>query len=357
MPSMQAIHFEKGGGAPDCLALQTIDIPTPGPHDILVKIAASSVNPVDTKIRQGKFAASDVTGYDASGTVHAVGSEVVSFAEGEEVYYSGVLGRPGTMAQYNLIDARLAARKPKSLTFAEAASFPLVSLTAWELLMDHFSLVPYGAMDSSLATRTNPATILIINGAGGVGSIATQLARHVCRLANVVVTASRPETVAHAKSMGATAVIDHHADLAPQLEALGLGGSGGAGGGGCKYIMICHSTERYLPVATKLASTWGKVGSIVECEAPLAFQSMDAFGKSLSFHWEFMLAKGSAGVMLESQGRILRQVAKLVDAGVLKSTVTRTAALSVRNLIEAHETLESGKAIGKIVFTVGDSLA
>lgn len=344
---MQAIHFKEGGGPPSSLELQNLDIPQPGPFDLLVKIKACSVNPVDTKIRQGAFPASDITGYDASGIVVSVGDNVVSFQGDDEVYYSGVLGRPGTTAQYNLIDSRLAAKKPTSIGFAEAASFPLVSLTAWELLVEHFGLVPY-AMMPSMASKTNSESILIINGAGGVGSIATQLARRVLRLKNVIVTASRPETIQHAKDMGATHVIDHHQDLKAQLEKEGLKE--------CKYIMICHSTPLYLEQACDIASCWGKIGSIVECDEPLAFQNMNAFSKSLSFHWEFMLAKGSAGVMLESQGRILKQVAKLIDQGVLKPTVTQTFQLSAKNLIKAHEVLESGKAIGKIVLTVNDTL-
>lgn len=301
------------------------------------------MNPVDTKIRQGAFPASDITGYDAAGVVESVGANVMQFTRGDEVYASGVLGRPGTTAQYYLVDARLAAKKPSTLNFAESASFPLVSLTAWEMLVDHFNLVPYAVMDT-MSSKTNPDSILIVNGAGGVGSIATQLARKVFKLKNVVVTASRPETIQHAKDMGATHVINHHESLHPQLQKLGIES--------CKYVMICHSTPKYIAQATEIASCWGKIGSIVECEEPLEFQSMAAFSKALSFHWEFMLAKGSAGIMLDSQGRILKQVAKLIDAKILTSIVTETMTLSVRNLITAHEKLESGKAIGKIVLTL-----
>lgn len=344
---MQAIHF-KAKGPPTNFELQSkLDVPSPGPHDILVKIKACSVNPVDTKIRQGAFPASDITGYDAAGVVSSVGDSVANFEEGDEIYASGVLGRPGTTAQYYLIDSRLAAKKPKMIDFANAASFPLVSLTAWELLVDHFGLVPYALMDT-MGAKTSQESLLIINGAGGVGSIATQLASKVLKLKNVIVTASRKETIAHAKSLGATHVINHHEELKPQLEKLGIKE--------CKYIMICHSTSQYIDQACEIASCWGKVGSIVETDQPLAFHSMAAFSKALSFHWEFMLAKASANVMLESQGRILKQIAKLIDQKILISTVTQALELSVPNLIKAHEMLESGKTIGKIVLTVGDSL-
>lgn len=348
---MKAIHFTEGGGAPDCLQLQTLDIPTPGPHDLLVEIKACSVNPVDTKIRQGKFPASDVTGYDAAGIVSEVGSEVTHFRAGDAVYYSGMLGRQGTTAQYNLVDARLAARAPRDLSLADAAAFPLVSLTAWELFVEHFGLVPYGIMgDASMSTRKNQESILIINGAGGVGSIATQFARRVFNLANVIVTASRAETRAHAEQMGATLVIDHHTPLLPQLERHGIEK------GGIKYIMICHSTPQYLEAACEIAKVWGKIGSIVECDEPLQFQNMNAFTKALSFHWEFMLAKASAGVMLESQGRMLKQVATAINAGLVKPIATETLPLSVANLRKVHEKIEAGKAIGKIVLEVGSDI-
>lgn len=347
MTSMQAIHF-KETGPPSKLELQRdLDIPSPKSYDLLIRVRACSVNPVDTKIRQGAFPASDVTGYDAAGVVEAVGDSVVTFESGDEVYASGVLGRPGTTAQYYLIDSRLAAKKPKTVDFAHAAAFPLVSLTAWELLVDHFGLVPYAVVDS-MASKSNAESILIINGAGGVGSIATQLARHVFKLQNVIVTASRTETIEHAKSMGATHVINHHKELKPQLEAAGIKE--------CKYIMICHSTPNYIEQACEIASCWGKVGSIVETDEALAFHIPAAFTKALSFHWEFMLAKGSANVMLESQGRILKQVAKLIDQKILKPIVTQEMPLTLSNLIKSHEMLESGKTIGKIVLTVGDSL-
>lgn len=288
-----------------------------------------------------------MTGYDAAGVVEAVGESVANFEKGDEIYASGVLGRPGTTAQYYLIDSRLAAKKPKSLDFANAASFPLVSLTAWELLVDHFGLVPYAVMDT-MASKSNTESILIINGAGGVGSVATQLAKKVFKLQNVIVTASRPETIDHARKMGATHIINHHKELKPQLEDAGIKE--------CKYIMICHSTPKYIEQACEIASCWGKVGSIVETEEPLAFQGLAAFTKALSFHWEFMLAKGSANLMLESQGRILKQVAKLIDQKVLTTLVTQEMPLTLSNLIKAHEMLQSGKTIGKIVLTVGDSL-
>lgn len=355
MSIMKAIHFRKEAGPePDSLELQSIPIPIPGPTDLLVQVKASSVNPVDTKIRQGKFPASDITGFDCAGIVHSTGANVVSFEVGDEVYFAGSLGRPGSMAQYTVIDHRLVSKKPKSLDFGEAAGYPLVSLTAWESFVDHFNLIPLATMDT-LSSKTNDNAILIINGAGGVGSIATQLARKVFKLKTVIVTASRPETVAHAEKMGATHVINHHEALRPQIESI-LGPVDENGGGSLKYALICYDTQKYLPQLSPLMSPFGKIASIVETDSPIPFHAPEAFSKSLSFSWTFMMTRPTTGYNMESQGRVLKQLAKLIDSGKVGGLVTDSKPLSVKNLREAHEKLESGKMIGKMVFTVGDGI-
>lgn len=346
MPQMKAIQFKQGGGAAaECLELTTLDKPTPKDGDLLVKNYACAVNPVDTKIREGKFPASQITGYDAAGIVESVGSSVTSFQAGDEVYFSGQLGRPGSTAQYSLVDARLVAKKPKNLDWVDAACVPLVTLTAWELLEEHFNLLtndPSGQQKSK--------SILIINGAGGVGSIGTQLARKVFKLGTVTVTASRPETISHAKEMGATHVINHREPLKEQLKSV-------VGVDGVDYIFICYDTNAYMPHLIDICKPKAKIGSIVEI--PELLQGMhtpDAFLKQISFHWEVMLSKGVYEYELESQGAILRHAARLLEDGTLKSVCKERDVLSVKGLIKAHERLESGKAVGKIGLSIGEDI-
>jgi zinc-binding alcohol dehydrogenase family protein len=346
MSQVKAIQFKKGGGkAADCLELITQDKPTPRPTDLLVKNYACAVNPVDTKIRQGAFPADQITGFDAAGIIESVGSSVTTFQPGDAVYFSGVLGRPGSTAQYSLIDHRLAAKKPSNLDWVDAACMPLVTLTAWELLEEHFHLLPN---DPSGVQHTK--SILIINGAGGVGSIATQLARKVFRFKNVIVTASRPETIQHAKDMGATHVISHRESLKDQLQSK-------VGIDAVDYIFICYDTNAYMPHLIDICNPKAKIGSIVEI--PELLQGMhtpDAFLKQISFHWEVMLSKGMYQYELESQGEILRRAAGLLEDGTLKGLCTEREELSVAALVRAHEKLESGKAIGKIGLSIGEDI-
>lgn len=342
--SIKAIHF-KEPGPPSKLELTTISKPKPQANDLLVKIKACAVNPIDTKVRQGAFPASDITGYDGAGIVEAVGSSVKGFKAGDEIYYSGVLGQPGTTAQYNLVDYRVAALKPKKLDFVAAATAPLVTITAWELLEEHWNL-----QQNDPSGKQKDRSILIINGAGGVGSIATQLAKSVFKLGKVVVTASRPETIKHAQNLGATHVINHHKDLKEQLKSQ-------VGVDGVDYVFICYDTNSYMPIAVDVANPRAKIGSIVEISEPLkGFEKPDAFMKALSFHWELMLSKGVHGYDLESQGDILRRAAALFDSGDLVSIETERFPLSVESLRKAHEKLESGKMIGKTGLEVGDDI-
>ncbi|BFZ53162.1 hypothetical protein PYCC9005_000185 [Savitreella phatthalungensis] len=341
----KAIEFKKGGGsARETLQVIDVDRQEPGPGDLLVKIKANAVNPVDTKIRSGAIPAHNVTGYDAAGIVEAVGSDVKGFKNGDEVYYMGVLKRAGTMAEYHLIDHRLVAHKPKSLSWVDAAGVPLVALTAWELLVEGFGLEE--------GRDYSGKTIVIVNGAGGVGSIATQLAAKVFKISNIVVTASRQETEEHARKMGATHVISHRQDLAPQIKSK-------VGVEHCDYFMICHSTPAYMESAVSLCGPGGKIGSIVEAgdkKLP-AIHAMDAFFKSLSFRWEMVLGKAFFDHDVASQGQYLTRIAQLYDEGKLTTLVTEHHPFSLESVIEAHERLESGKAIGKIAFSVDGPVA
>ncbi|MDH5822796.1 zinc-binding alcohol dehydrogenase family protein [Luteimonas sp. RD2P54] len=323
----------------DPRSLLDVELPrpeAPAGHDLLVRVQAVSVNPVDTKVRAPKpqvEPAPKVLGYDAAGVVEAAGPDA-GFAPGDEVYYAGDITRPGSNAEYQLVDARLAARKPASLDFAQAAALPLTVLTAWELL---FQRMPY-AIDGGGAGRS----LLVIGGAGGVGSIAIQLAR----LAgfHVVATASRPETVDWCRSLGADQVIDHRQPLAPQLAAIGLSQVDAA--------INLADTARYWQELGELLAPQGHLGLIVEPSGPLNIG--DPYkAKCIGIHWEMMFTRARFGTAdIGEQGRILARAAELVDAGRLRGTRTRTLTpIDAANLRQAHRLLESGGMIGKLTLS------
>ena len=319
---------------PHALLDVEFDLPEPGPHDLRVRVEAVSVNPVDTKVRAPKAQVEStprVLGYDAAGIVDAVGEAVTDFTAGDAVYYAGDITRSGSNAQFQLVDARIVARKPASLDFPGAAALPLTALTAWELL---FERMPY-AIDGGGAGKT----LLVIGGAGGVGSIAIQLAR----LAGftVIATASRDETVAWCRTLGADHVIDHRQALAPQLQALGLDAVDAA--------LNLADTDRYWDVLGELLAPQGHVGLIVEPAGALKIG--DPYkAKCIGIHWEFMFARARFKTAdMAEQGRILARVAELVDAGRLRGTLTDTLSpISAETLREAHRRLESGRTIGKL---------
>ena len=318
-------------------SLQDVELPEPtaSGHDLLVRVEAISVNPVDTKIRSPKPQVESqpkVLGYDAAGVVEAVGENVTLFQPGDEVYYAGDITRSGTNAQLHLVDERLVGRKPTTLDFAQAAALPLTTITAWELLFDR---MPY-----AIDMENNERTLLVIAGAGGVGSIAIQLARHAGF--TVIATASRSETVDWCKSMGARHVIDHRQPLAPQLQALGVGQ--------VDAVLNLADTDRYWEAIGELIAPLGHVGLIVEPSGPLRIG--DPYkAKSVGIHWEMMFARARfrTADMIE-QHRLLNRVASLVDAGDLRTTHTATlGAINAENLREVHRRLESGTTIGKLV--------
>lgn len=320
--------------APEALLDVEMETPSPGPHDLLVRIEAVSVNPVDTKVRAPKpqvEATPKILGYDAAGVVEAVGDAVSDFAVGDAVYYAGDITRPGSNAQFQLVDARLVAKKPDTLDFTQAAALPLTALTAWELL---FERMPY-SIDGGGVGRS----LLVIAGAGGVGSIAIQLAK----LAGftVIATASREETVAWCRALGADHVIDHRQDLAPQLQTLGIEAVDAA--------LNLADTDRYWDVLGELLAPQGHVGLIVEPAGALKIG--DPYkAKSIGIHWELMFTRSRFKTPdMAEQGRILARVAALVDAGRLRTTLTDTLSpISADTLREAHRRLESGRTIGKL---------
>ena len=321
----------------DPQSLLDVELPTPVAtgHDVLVRVEAISVNPVDTKIRSPKpqvEAQPKVLGYDAAGVVEAIGADVSLFRPGDEVYYAGDVTRPGSNAQFQLVDERLVGRKPATLDFAEAAALPLTVVTAWELLFDR--------MPFSIDAEGNDRSLLIIGGAGGVGSIATQLARHAGF--TVIATASRPQTIAWCKSMGAHHVIDHRQPLAPQLESLGYRQ--------VDAVLNLADTDRYWETIGELIAPLGHVGLIVEPSGLLKIG--DPYkAKSIGIHWEMMFARSRFKTpdMIE-QHRILNRASSLVDAGELRTTHSETLGpINAANLREAHRRLESGSTIGKLV--------
>ena len=333
---MKAVALTRYLPIDDPASLVDVELETPSPdaHDLLVRVEAVSVNPVDAKVRAPKpqiEAQPKVLGYDAAGVVEAVGDAVTGFNPGDAVYYAGDVTRPGSNAQFQLVDARLAARKPATLDFAQAAALPLTAITAWELL---FERMPY-AIDGG----GNGKSLLVIAGAGGVGSIAIQLAK----LAGftVIATASRAETVAWCRQMGADHVVDHRQPLAPQLQALGFGHVDAA--------LNLADTDRYWDALGELLAPQGHVGLIVEPSGALKIG--DPYkAKCIGIHWEMMFARPRFRTAdMGEQGRILTRVAALVDAGTLRGTLRDTLSpINAAQLREAHRRLESGRTIGKL---------
>ena len=320
---------------PDSLVDVELPQPIPGAHDLLVRVEAVSVNPVDAKLRAPKpqvEAQPKVLGYDAAGTVEAVGAEAQGFRPGDRVYYAGDVTRPGSNAEFQLVDARLAAAMPRSMDFADAAALPLVAVTAWELL---FQRMPF---DSEHGGKGK--SLLVIAGAGGVGSIAIQLARRAGF--TVIATASRPETVDWCRAMGAQHVVNHREPLAPQLAVLAFPQIDAA--------LNLADTDRYWDTLGELLAPQGHVGLIVEPSGALKIG--DPYkAKCIGIHWEFMFARARWKTPdMAEQGRILARVAQLIDAGELKSIQREALSpINAANLREAHRRLESGASIGKLV--------
>lgn len=309
--------------------------PVPTGFDLLVKIEAISVNPVDFKIRQNtaKDTVLDtpkIIGWDAAGTVEAVGDKTSKFNVGDAVYYAGDITRSGSNAEYQLIDERIVGKKPKNLTIAEAAAIPLTGLTAYESLFDRI--------------RVNPETdkgksVLILAGAGGVGSIAIQLAKTIGKL-TVIATASRPDSIQWCKDMGADYVVNHH-NLKEELEKIGHGQ--------VNYILDFVDLEGYWETAAELIKPQGHIVSITGSSMPLNLNVLK--NKSVTFSWEFMYTRSMFSTDdIERQHQILNHIADLLDAGTIKPTLKTTLqGFTVANLKKAHEMQESGKTIGKTV--------
>lgn len=332
---MKAVGYRRALALSEADALVDFEAPMPEPLgcDLLVEVRAVSVNPVDTKLRRNAAPADGATrilGFDAAGVVRGLGPDAEEFAIGDEVFYAGVTNRPGSNAEFQLVDARIAGHKPRTLSFAEAAALPLTSLTAWEMLFDRFRL----PRDQSV-----PGTLLIVGGAGGVGSMAIQLAAELTDL-TVIATASRPETVAWCRQLGAHHVIDHRGDMAAQLAALELGAP--------ETIFITTQALAHWPAMVALLAPEGAIG-IIEAGAPLDVGALR--DKCGTLHTEMMFARALLQTpSIAAQHRTLEAVAHLVDNGTLKTTMTQHfGAINAANLKRAHAVVEAGTSIGKIV--------
>ncbi|WP_458525627.1 zinc-binding alcohol dehydrogenase family protein [Onishia taeanensis] len=332
---MKAVGYQQSLPVASPAALEDIELPTPEAkgHDLLVRVEAVSVNPVDTKIRQnvspegGEY---KVLGWDAAGVVEAVGEDVTLFQPGDRVWYAGAVDRSGTNAQFHRVDERIVSKMPASLSFAEAAALPLTTITAWEMLFDRLQVA-----------KENAGSLLIIGASGGVGSIMIQLAKRLTDL-TVIATASRPETRAWAQELGADHVLDHRRSLVEELKATGLAS--------VDYVASLTHTDEHLAEIAELIAPQGRLSVI---DDPASFDIMPFKRKSVSVHWEFMFTRSlfQTADMIE-QHRLLERVAAMVDRGELVTTLAEEfGTINAKNLLRAHAVLESGKGRGKLVLS------
>ena len=331
---MKAIGFRRPLPITEPEALVEVELPrpVPGPRDLLVRVAAVSVNPVDTKVRRSADPGGEVRvlGFDAAGVVEAVGAEVTLFRPGEAVFYAGAIDRAGSNAEHQLVDERIVGAKPRSLDFAAAAALPLTSLTAWEMLFDRLAI----RRDASAGR-----TLLIIGAAGGVGSMAVQLARRLTDL-TVIGTASRPETAAWVRELGAHHTLDHGRPMPPQLQELGIAG--------VDYLFSTTMTDRHFPAIVEMMAPQGRFGLI---DDPETIDVRLLKRKSVSLHWELMFTRSLFQTPdMARQHEILDEVARLVDDGTLRTTLAeQLGRIDAENLTRAHAMVESGRTRGKIV--------
>lgn len=338
---MKAIGYKKSLPITDTDSLVNIELPQPiaTGQDILVKINAIAVNPVDYKIRQNHPSESDefkVIGWDAVGEVVAMGDAATKFTLGDKVYYAGDLNRQGSNAEYQLIDERIVGHKPKSLSDAEAAALPLTTITAYELLFEHLALTKLHP-DS---TEKSNDVILVVGAAGGVGSILVQLAKAITG-ATIIATASRESSIAWVKKLGAHHVVNHTKPLQTQIDALNIGQ--------VTHVASLNGTGSYFDTYIELLAPFGKIAMIDDPAEPLNVMKMKF--KSLSLHIEFMFARSMFNATdIEKQSHLLNHVSDLIDHGYIQTTVSKDLGLiNAKNLKIAHQELESGQSIGKIV--------
>ena len=347
---MKAIGYTESRPVTDAQALVDIELPKPEAtgRDLLIKVNAIAVNPVDFKIRQnvaGTEQAPKILGWDAVGEVVATGDQVSLFSPGDIVFYAGDLNRQGSNAEYQLVDERIVGNKPKSLSNAQAAAMPLTTITAWELIFEHLKLekvadsaAKNSVNDSAKASNLNE-TLLIVGASGGVGSIMIQLVKTLTN-ATVIATASRQSSADWVKELGADYVVDHSKPLAAQIKELGIGD--------VTHIASLTHTDSYLDDYVDVLKPMGKVALI---DDPESLDITKLKPKSISLHWEFMFTRSMFQTDdMIAQHTLLNEVADLIDRGLIKTTLGKhMGEINAANLREAHALLESGKSIGKIV--------
>lgn len=310
----------------------TLPEPSPGPRDLKVRVHAVSVNPVDTKVRKRAAPPAGehkVLGWDATGVVEAVGAQVTLFKPGDRVWYAGDITRAGSNAELQCVDERIVGRMPQSLSFAQAAALPLTAITAWEVLFDRLEV-----------GEKTPGALLIVGAAGGVGSIMTQLARQLTPL-TVIGTASRPETQAWVRELGAHHVIDHTLSLTAELQRIGVPS--------VTHVASLTQTHLHYAEIVKALAPQGRLSLIDDPATPLDVMLLK--GKSLSLRWESMFTRSMFQTPdMQAQHELLNRVAQLVDEGRIRSTLgEHFGAINAANLKRAHAFIESGVARGKVV--------
>ncbi len=332
---MKAVGYRANWPVDHAEALLDVELPAPvpGARDVLVRVKAVSVNPVDTKVRKGSQPPEGqvkVLGWDAVGTVEAVGAQVPRFKAGDRVYYAGSITRPGANSELHAVDERIVALAPRSLSDEQAAALPLTTITAYELLFDRLGVAKGGGAGQ---------TLLVVGGAGGVGSILIQLARQLTQL-RVVATASRPETRQWCLDLGAHVVIDHSRPLAAELKAAGVEG--------VELVASLTQTLQHYPQIIEALKPQGRLGVIDDMQG---LDAMPLKSKALSLHWELMFTRPMYETPdMAEQGALLAEVAALVDTGRIRSTAsTSFGTINAQNLRKAHALIESGKAHGKVV--------
>ncbi len=335
---MKAVGYIKSLPFDHADSLIDIEVPTPvaGGRDLLVAVKAISVNPVDTKVRKSGDTADGqprILGWDAAGIVTQAGPDCRLFKAGDAVYYAGALGRPGTNAEFHLVDERIVGKKPASLDFLQAAALPLTTVTAWEGLFDRLAM--------TIGKPADQGAVLIIGGAGGVGSIAVQLARRLTG-ATVVATASRPETRDWCLKLGAHAVIDHSRPFEAQLKDLGIDPP--------SYVFSTTATDQHLE---QIAAVIAPQGRFCLIDDPQSLDIRLLKRKAVSLHWEFMFTRSLFETPdMIAQHNILDEVAGLVDEGLIKTTLgEHVGGISAATLRKTHGLLESGRTRGKLVLS------
>ncbi|KAI7338677.1 quinone oxidoreductase [Hortaea werneckii] len=343
---MKAIAVKEYGAIDNLVSLEIDKPDMPQGHDILVRrMPAGSDRDSILQVRAGTYddypdyyqrapPLPQIIGFDVAGVVEDVGDHVKNVSPGDEVYYSGSPIRPGSNAEYQLVDSRSVAHKPKSLNFVQAASMPLTWITAWEAIIERMGMI-----------EGEQSGILIINGSGGIGSVASQIARFILKLPVIVTTTSREQTTTFSKEMGATHTVNHREDVVKQIKDLQLDYP-------INYVFITHTpASKYIVDSAAICAPFGKVCSIVQ-DKEIPMYGTEWMAKSLTYVWELIGTKPVYELDVDSHGKILEQLTEMLDSGQVKCHHQQTLPLTVEGLRRAHEQIEAAGAMGKVGLSV-----